>query len=448
MVSRKIRAAMAAAFVFAGTSAFAQREVVERSPALAPTKDALGKYRAATLDGRLITTADGYEAAVSANSKPQMATKWRGTTGKSTVDYSLVLEDYLSRSGQIIGPVAKPGVLAGAAHRIRLSDPRTQMPSSPSATEGILTAKIATSDKACAAGGAGACGDGVRLKGVLADVETTALRYPNCSKAATAYVKYYPDGEAPDAVAAAYDTACLASSEPRSSAGSFIHDSLPPVLAALSNPATGGLSPIAVLEVDGTPFCGALLRNNHTLITARHCFEGAAAGAWKAGAIRLRPVDGRGGPWQIDKNFLKAGADASTARTDWAVVKILTAESIRATDVNLEAATGPGAVSVLGYFKDHAAVGYGPGQSPEEWKRGLRWPRPGFCAIEDVRPGCLRLLCQTVQGFSGAPIFSAAAPGKVAVVGFVSRAAVADGAACGPATSYVTIAASADVVGN
>lgn len=341
--------------------------------------------------------------------------------------------------------VFQPGGLAAAvaASNIRLGpDPTTQIPIRPSTGEAILVADRLRLATACGAGGP-SCGLLPRYDVAIASLKRGQLQFGGCSGATAAFLRSYPGPSAPD-VAAAYDIACLGSVEPRGQEAPFLRDGLPAELAALSSP--HGKTPIALLEVAGKPFCGALLRNDRTLVTARHCIDDAQA-AWDAGLLTIRPIDGRGGPWKVAPGILQPeGAVTASVGDDWAVLRIETTDAIEATPVSLKSALGPGPVSIVGYFKQHAAVGYGPGQSPAEWKRGLRWPRPGFCQIQEVRANCLRLLCQTVEGFSGAPIFDATTPTPT-VVGFISRPASSSTGRCGSTQiASITLAASAAVI--
>ena len=66
---------------------------------------------------------------------------------------------------------------------------------------------------------------------------------------------------------------------------------------------------------------------------------------------------------------------------------------------------------------------YDPAPAPggDFLRYSLRYPKPGTCVALGVQTGCLALTCQTVTGFSGAPVFSARqSDGSYDVIGIVS----------------------------
>jgi hypothetical protein len=120
-------------------------------------------------------------------------------------------------------------------------------------------------------------------------------------------------------------------------------------------------------------------------------------------------------------------------------------------DVQLVPLRQPSAVTLAGYFSDHASVGYSATAAAPvtEAQRGLRWPRQGFCVALEERLGCLHLGCETVKGFSGAPVFLNKQPmpdQPLEVVGFVSRPNTSKGHGCGHVEGQVTLSVSATQV--
>jgi V8-like Glu-specific endopeptidase len=321
-------------------------------------------------------------------------------------------------------------------------------PASPREGANVLRPKLERLRESCLQGRN--CSEASALGRVVQALNDASTAYPDCSSAAVAYGAYYLDnGEPPADIARRYDLACLGSLEPRRVQGAEQRDALPAVYTAggREGAAEGAFRAIGLLEADGIPFCAGLLRNDRTLVTARHCFEGPEGAFWQAGRVKVRPVDGRGGPWAIGSTLIRSGAAKSQAvPQDWAVVAIATTDPIAAPRVELAPRELPGEVTVLSYFRHHAHAEYGQGASAEPWRKGLRWPRPGLCQVEQVEPGCLRLVCQTVRGFSGAPVFDASPPPSgepIKVVGFISQAATTPLAACGARSSVVTLAAAA-----
>lgn len=152
-----------------------------------------------------------------------------------------------------------------------------------------------------------------------------------------------------------------------------------------------------------------------------------------------------------ETTFERSGSpDSRGVQDDWAVVRIRTSDAIGASNTELVRQSLPEEVSVVGYFSDHTAQRYGPGASKEDWKRGLRWPLPGLCHAYMAENRCVRMVCETVRGFSGAPVFDIAAsdPSKpLRVIGFVSGADFSPDAGCGAPNPNVTIAIDASVIG-
>jgi hypothetical protein len=195
----------------------------------------------------------------------------------------------------------------------------------------------------------------------------------------------------------------------------------------------------------GEPFCGAWIRRDRTLVTAQHCFQGRGRAALRARAVTVQPLDGSG-PWPVSE-IIDQGDDTEAVRDDWAIARIETPSEIDVAPAVLKPMTIPIAATVIGYFRQQAAVTYEKIDSEPLWRRGVRWPRPGLCVAVADRNGCLQLHCQTVTGFSGAPIFRETAPGEqLEILGFVSGPGVKPETGCPPAASGMTMAASSGAI--
>lgn len=324
-------------------------------------------------------------------------------------------------------------------------DPTKQTPAAPGAAADIVGGIEEQLRVLCGNRTTGECGQIPELTKVANDLRLANTTYPGCSAAVSNYLTYYPRRPVPAAVQRTYDQACLAASVPREA---LLADPYPTLLTAAAPGQASALRSIGLLEADGKIFCGALLRNDRTIVTARHCFDGRGGAYLAAGAVTVRPIDGRGAAWTLATTIQKQGAGGGKlTKDDWAVVAIDTTAAIGAADLPLASPAKPGAATVVGYFTGHTATPPPPGGA-DGWQRGVRWPKPGLCQVIQIKPGCLQLACQTVEGFSGAPIFSLA-PGqsKPTVIGFVSRPATVNAGVCSTSASSITLAASAEGIG-
>lgn len=198
--------------------------------------------------------------------------------------------------------------------------------------------------------------------------------------------------------AATWETECLsevAQSEiGRTQAGAASTDSL--------------LSSVGILFIGTTPHCSGLLTSDGRFITARHCI-----GIGPYGNLRVRQANTNAvrGVRRIDQNT------APGVPGDWAVFALLDAPFAGVRDYSVgvpkpgDAAypVGMSLVSVhrLAPLTDVAAV--------------IRTPRDGKCRVVVPANDCLQLACQTLQGFSGSPIFSIpSAGGEPVLVGLLS----------------------------
>ena len=273
-----------------------------------------------------------------------------------------------------------------------------------------------------------------------------AQSFADCSSRGDPYVSSYPALPAfPDITVPAFDVACLASLEPRMDGLSVVTDAVPSFFTqSAGDSAKGALKAVGVLEVGGRPFCTALLRSDRTLVTAAHCYS-AVSGAWDVGLVSVRVIDGSGGPWPVKSPATKRGPISQKVGDDWAVFSIEADQSFSAPKSEIRKLEAPGEVAVIGYFKEFRRTRYGEGASSSATRRAVRWSKPGLCRVVETRPDCLRLVCQTFEGFSGAPVFRPTDdPHKpLEVVGFLSGAneVQASPLQCGSSNLAVTVAA-------
>lgn len=322
-----------------------------------------------------------------------------------------------------------------------------QIPSDPEAIATALTIRAKTYGLDCPKR-AYACAQQDQLTKVAEGLRLGSSMAMGCAAAALEFQKSYTDGDPPPAVARNYDMACLRSIERRSVNGVPEELVAPP---ALFGPEVhGALSAIGILEEKGSrPFCGGLIRNDRTVVTAHHCYEGKRQ-AFLQGAITVRPADGRHGPWRLAAEPVAEPASQGDAvKDDWVVLRIDTLDSIDAHEASLQPLSALGEVTVLGHYAYFPEVDYVPGTPAENWRRGLRYPKPGLCQAVKVVGYCLQIACQTVRGFSGTPVFSASASkpdSPLRVVGFVSQPDQDAGQCNGFVLNGSTYAVSADAV--
>jgi hypothetical protein len=163
------------------------------------------------------------------------------------------------------------------------------------------------------------------------------------------------------------------------------------------------------------------------------------------GRVIAQPVDGRS-EWKVGAIVGQGPSEA--VRDDWVVASLETDQPIGAAEIALVKLNQPAEVTVLSHFQGHAEVAYANVENVPSWHLGLRWPRAGLCQAVDVKLGCLQMFCQTVEGFSGSPIFRVRSEGGDArapleVVGFVSRPGADRDAQCGIVPTGTTTAVSA-----
>jgi V8-like Glu-specific endopeptidase len=289
----------------------------------------------------------------------------------------------------------------------------------------------------------------LKIANILRDAEKVA---PGCAAAAQGFIPYYEAANPPREIAQSFDTACLASFEPRLVGAVEERPAGRPKVfdqGGATEVARGALSAVGILEEDGTPFCGALLLNDHTLVTAWHCYDHAYS-KLPQGRVSVRPILGARGPWKVAAAPVSKPVTINNAvRNDWVRLGIDTTDAIGASVTRLIRAPDFNEVTVVGYFAHDEGTTYSIGATQAGMAyRSLRYPRPGLCHTIEISNGCLKLACQTVRGFSGSPIFSVSqdANSPIDVVGFISQPNQITSSCPGMRNAGATLAVSADLV--
>jgi hypothetical protein len=183
--------------------------------------------------------------------------------------------------------------------------------------------------------------------------------------------------------------------------------------------AEGALRAVVLLELikggQRQHLCGGLLLSGNRIVTARHCFETQyLQDMLRKGMIEVRFLKGADQTYalQWSDDILAGGSGVAGDRV---VLSFSAPNVFAAPRIEFVEPSVPADAVILGYFRDHDterakddpnAVGGVPSQSVS-W-RGLRWARAGMCFAVNAKPGCIRALCQTIPGYSGAPIIDTA----------------------------------------
>ena len=304
------------------------------------------------------------------------------------------------------------GITFGEALRQRLVWIQRTAPPTDSSDD--LASLISVSTKDCAVGRSGACSTRDLLLAAKAELGRAPV---DCNGAARRFSDAgYADVLDDSAPAQAYDAACLGSMIPRVIGGAIEAPVSKPSLIA--DPAQEGelLSAVAIFENGHNNFfCAGLFLPAGKVLTARHCFGSALLGNTQVRSAQS------GKRWPIENQMLPA--DEGKVASDWVVVSLTGADFPTPPKFNLtRLGTSPTAF-VIGPFHSAKMMKYDPAPTPDGdfLRYSLRYPKPGTCVALAVRTGCLALTCQTVTGFSGAPVFSARqSDGSYDVIGIVS----------------------------
>jgi hypothetical protein len=196
-----------------------------------------------------------------------------------------------------------------------------------------------------------------------------------------------------------------------------------------AGPPPGALEATGLLEIEGqeAPLCGALFLSATELVTARHCFaDRDFYVALRDGHVRVRQASDARLSWRVSAVEMPAdsliGSEDIRFADDYIRLRVAGGPP-NVPRVDLRAPAGLSPAFVAGYFqfRSRERVTGSPGEwlAKPEAERGLRWSRQGMCNVVDPAPGCFRMLCQTIPGFSGSPVFAlVSAPGSTPLVAY------------------------------
>lgn len=287
------------------------------------------------------------------------------------------------------------------------------IPAGPRETSNTLDSLARFWSSQCAGDGSVACVRGERFQIAAGRLGAAAIAAPNCDAAARAFRKVYVNADPSDAVANAYDIACLGSFAARTTdAGTPVLASRPSILIDAET-RDGLLTAVGLLEQAGRIICAGLIRPDRTFLTARHCIERNTMQGYTVRSASGH-VHGTAVPVLAHAPWTEIGIGS-----DWAILKLPETGAVPVAMTNLVPLSAPTEVTVVAAYPYADKTRYvTPTPLPE---RALRFPRDGMCQALVANNGCLQLVCQTVRGFSGAPIVSARrGDGSYDVVGFVS----------------------------
>lgn len=331
-------------------------------------------------------------------------------------------------------------VLAEAMKTILQRTTNTERTFDPEEKRAAFANKQAESEIACKSrGNSAACIAAAGYQRVSSSLSKGIALAPACGAAQRAYGPYYPHRDAPKEIASAFDISCLGSLVPRKSAlGVVPPDTLPPILQGTT------LNSIGLLMHGEEPLCAGLLRNDRTMVTAGHCFTDREIAWARAKELWVLPLSNGHSRWAIAANPIERGEkDSQLVADNWAVLKIDTADETHAEEATFET-PAIGEVVVIAAYLDFRKTDYVPTPGTPVWMQSVRFPKSGFCQVTDYDDPCVHIVCQTIKGFSGTPIFepTRTPDNKLRVVGFVSGAGSSSGSGCATGITDSTVARS------
>lgn len=291
-------------------------------------------------------------------------------------------------------------------------DPTVIMPAGPlESGEKIL--EIAQQFQAgCSTPGSYSCIRANELKNASNRMLTAAGKYSNCGNAAADFRRSYRTGLPSDEIAIRYDLECLGSFVPRLGDGPIpLAEQKPQMLMGESGISL--LSTIGLLEVGGKPRCAGLLKSPNLFITAKHCLKFVSSSGVKVSAVNGSFAGSRA------VRLSTPQSNALGVPGDWVAFRLSEIGHTEFAKTNLTQLTEPKEVNIVAWYPFHKKTLYSKATSSP--LKQLRFQRAGLCQAIESSSGCLQIVCQTIRGFSGAPIFSGRkGDGSFDVVGFVS----------------------------
>jgi hypothetical protein len=336
------------------------------------------------------------------------------------------------------GDLMKPSDLIVGEWRKKLD--QLIMPAGPSASGNDMFEVATELAKGCGNAASFRCMEAGAMLEAANAMRKASSASPNCDAAAARFRTIYDDTTVISDIARDYDLACLGSFSLRSGETVVTAATHRPAVLKGAELAGGVLDAVGLLEANGQVQCSGLIRPDRTFITARHCIRGL-----DSASLRVRSASNRLPTLSVIAQRHPAWSNLGV-RSDWAVLKLEDGPPLPVPNSRLAPMVYPTAVSLVGHYN------YLEGPEPPIQENlphpALRYPKEGFCqAIEDLSH-CLYIACQTVKGFSGAPIFSThSEDGSVEVVGFLSGAPGSDtGCKMNHTVRFGTFAVSADAV--
>lgn len=248
-----------------------------------------------------------------------------------------------------------------------------------------------------------------KLRGASGGCDAAASRYADAAGAIDSNTATQTDLLEFEAAARLVDNACMTAP----------WDAQAPAVARTGGgeAGQGALKATGLLQVDGLgdPFCGGVFLSPSEVQTALHCFGRADTyQALKQGRVTIRQADSATAPaWKVTAQTLDpsvtSGAGFDVSRDFLRLRLTLPATGVPKLTVRKPSGLEPAFVAgfMLGHDKlRKPAVSDTKWAATPEWWKGLRWAKPDGCVVVDSDDNCFRMLCETVRGFSGAPVFA------------------------------------------